>query len=38
VQAKVPLANMFGYSTKLRTVSSGRAEFSMQFSAYDSLS
>jgi elongation factor G len=38
VQAKVPLANMFGYSTKLRTVSSGRAEFSMHFSAYDSLS
>jgi elongation factor G len=37
VQAKVPLANMFGYSTKLRTVSSGRAEFSMRFSAYDSL-
>ncbi len=38
VQAKVPLAKMFGYSTKLRTVSSGRAEFSMHFSAYDSLS
>lgn len=37
VQAKVPLANMFGYSTKLRTVSSGRAEFSMSFSAYDRL-
>jgi elongation factor G len=37
VQAKVPLANMFGYSTKLRTVSSGRAEFSMRFLAYDSM-
>lgn len=37
VQAKVPLANMFGYSTKVRTISSGRAEFSMRFAAYDSL-
>ncbi len=37
IQAKVPLANMFGYSTKVRTISSGRAEFSMRFSAYDSL-
>jgi len=37
VQAKVPLANMFGYSTKVRTLSSGRAEFSMRFAAYDSL-
>lgn len=37
VQAFVPLANMFGYATKIRTLSSGRAEFSMRFSAYDSL-
>ncbi|MBL4632998.1 MAG: elongation factor G, partial [Kofleriaceae bacterium] len=36
VQAKVPLAKMFGYATKIRTLSSGRAEFSMRFSAYDS--
>ncbi len=38
IKAKVPLANMFGYSTKVRTISSGRAEFSMRFSAYDRLS
>jgi len=37
IEAKVPLANMFGYSTKVRTISSGRAEFSMRFSSYDSL-
>jgi elongation factor G len=38
VDALVPLGNMFGYSTKLRTLTSGRAEFSMQFSRYDTLS
>ncbi len=37
VDALVPLANMFGYSTKLRTLTSGRAEFTMQFSRYDTL-
>jgi len=38
VDARVPLKDMFGYSTKLRSVSQGRATFSMQFHAYDSLS
>ena len=38
VDALVPLGNMFGYSTKLRTLTSGRAEFTMQFSRYDALS
>jgi elongation factor G len=37
VDALVPLANMFGYSTKLRTLTSGRAEFTMQFARYDAL-
>ena len=37
IQAKVPLATMFGYSTKLRTLCSGRAEFSMHFAAYGNL-
>ena len=37
VDALVPLANMFGYSTKLRTLTSGRAEFTMKFSRYDAL-
>ena len=37
VDALVPLASMFGYSTKLRTLTSGRADFTMQFSRYDAL-
>ncbi|QPM90803.1 elongation factor G [Pseudooceanicola algae] len=35
VQAFVPLANMFGYINTLRSMSSGRAQFSMQFDHYD---
>jgi len=35
VKAKVPLANMFGYVTALRTITSGRASSSMEFSHYD---
>jgi elongation factor G len=31
----VPLANMFGYINNLRSMSSGRANFSMQFDHYD---
>ncbi len=34
VKAKVPLSEMFGYVTTLRTVSSGRAASTMQFSHY----
>ncbi len=34
VSAEVPLANMFGYSTELRSMSQGRASYSMQFSHY----
>ena len=34
VKAKVPLAEQFGYVTVLRTLSSGRATSSMQFSHY----
>ncbi len=33
--ARVPLSKMFGYSTSLRSVSQGRATFTMQFSHYD---
>ena len=33
----VPLAEMFGYITTLRSVSSGRANFSMEFAAYEPL-
>ena len=34
VRAKVPLAEMFGYVTSLRTISSGRASSTMEFSHY----
>ena len=37
VQALVPLRNMFGYSTRIRSLSEGRASFAMQFHAYDTL-
>jgi len=36
IAAKVPLQKMFGYSTDLRSLSQGRATFSMQFAEYDS--
>jgi elongation factor G len=35
IRAKVPLKEMFGYSTDLRSATQGRAIFSMQFYAYD---
>jgi len=35
VKAQVPLAEMFGYSTDLRSATQGRASFTMQFAAYD---
>jgi elongation factor G len=34
ILAEVPLANMFGYSTDLRSLSQGRANFSMEFACY----
>jgi len=35
VKAKVPLSEMFGYVTDLRTMSSGRATSTMEFSHFD---
>ncbi len=35
INAMVPLANMFGYISQLRSMSSGRANFTMQFDHYD---
>jgi elongation factor G len=35
IGASVPLAEMFGYSTTLRSMSQGRAVYSMQFSHYE---
>ncbi len=34
VEAEVPLSEMFGYSTDLRSATQGKAEFSMEFSRY----
>ncbi len=37
IDCMVPLANMFGYINTLRSMSSGRANFSMQFDHYDPI-
>jgi elongation factor G len=37
IKCTVPLAEMFGYVTQLRTMSSGRATSSMEFSHYDEV-
>lgn len=34
IKAKVPLANMFGYATDLRSMTQGRASYSMEFGHY----
>ncbi len=34
IEAEVPLATMFGYSTDLRSLSQGRASYNMEFSRY----
>jgi elongation factor G len=38
VNAKVPLSTLFGYVTDLRTITSGRATSSMEFSHYEEVS
>ena len=34
IDAQVPLANMFGYVNTLRSLSQGRAQFTMEFDHY----
>jgi elongation factor G len=35
ISCKVPLSEMFGYATDLRSLSQGRANYTMQFAAYE---
>ncbi len=37
IKASVPLAEMFGYATDLRSMTQGRATFTMQFNRYDDV-
>jgi elongation factor G len=37
IRAQVPLSEMFGYMTELRSMSQGRANFSMEFDHYQQL-
>jgi len=37
VQAFVPLSEMFGYATDLRSVTQGRATYSMHFAQYEQV-
>jgi elongation factor G len=37
IEAQVPLANMFGYVNQLRSMSQGRAQYTMQFSHYEEV-
>jgi elongation factor G len=37
IKSKVPLSDMFGYATQLRSMTQGRAIFTMQFANYDEV-
>jgi elongation factor G len=37
IRARVPLAEMFGYATDLRSMTQGRATFTMQFDRYEEV-
>ncbi len=37
IKASVPLSEMFGYATDLRSMSQGRADFTMQFDRYEDV-
>ena len=34
IKAKIPLGEMFGYATELRSMTQGRANYTMEFSEY----
>ncbi|MDD5469627.1 MAG: elongation factor G, partial [Candidatus Peribacteraceae bacterium] len=37
IESRVPLANMFGYATDIRSMTQGRASYSMEFAHYDKV-
>ncbi len=37
ITAEVPLASMFGYSTDVRSMTQGRATYTMQFARYEEV-
>ena len=37
IKAKVPLSEMFGYATDLRSTTQGRASYTMQFNSYEAV-
>jgi len=37
IEARVPLSEMFGYSTSLRSMTQGRGNYTMQFAVYDEV-
>ena len=37
IKAKVPLSEMFGYATDLRSTTQGRASYTMQFDSYEAV-
>lgn len=37
IDAQVPLSEMFGYATTLRSITQGRASFTMEFDHYDEV-
>ena len=37
IESQIPLAEMFGYSTVLRSLTQGKAQFTMEFSTYKQI-
>jgi len=37
IRAEAPLVTLFGYATHVRSLSQGRASFSMEFSEYETV-